>query len=141
MKKYGLLILAMVSLAVGCKHQPIDKQEADAIVTQYIKKNFKADDNTERAVYYYNNFEEKWIEISFWDDEDEDIIAENAFVYYIDEDFDMGYRFPHPYRIILVQKENGKYTVSVRSTRPYVKSDNYWNWTWLYSFVNGQFRN
>lgn len=139
MKKYGLLILAMVLLAVGCQRQPIDKQEADAIVTKYIKKNFKANDNIERAVYYCNRLNDERIELSFWYEEDEDIIAENAFVYCIDENFDAP--LPHAHRIILVQKENGKYTVSIRSTRPYVKSDNYWYWNWLYSFVNGQFLN
>lgn len=139
MKKYGFLILAVALLAGGCQHEPIDKQEADAIVTKYIKKNFKSNDNTERAVWYYNGLEEERIELSFWYEEDEDIIAENAFVYCIDENWNMG-QFPHPHRIILVQKTNGKYTVFQRSTMPSVHP---WvnDWDFLFFFVNGEFWN
>ncbi len=139
MKKYGFLILAVALLAGGCQHEPIDKQEADAIVTKYIKKNFKSNDNTERAVWYYNGLEEERIELSCPYEEDEDIIAENAFVYYIDENWNMGDRFLHPHRIILVQKKNGRYTVFQRSTSPYTSS--YEDWTLLFFFVNGEFWN
>ena len=137
MKRYAFLILAGALLAGGCQHEPIDKQEADAIVTKYIKKNFKSDDRTERAAYYYNRLDEERIEMSFWYEEDEDIIAENAFVYYIDENWNMGDRFLHPHRIILVQKTNGKYTVYQRSSYPSSGSDA--NWNLLYMFAHGQF--
>lgn len=135
MKRYGLFILAVALLAGGCQHEPIDKQEADAIVTKYIKKNFKSDDRTERAAYYYNKLDEEWIEMSFFSEED--IVAENAFVYYIDEMFGAYGPSPHRYRIILVQKENGKYTVYQRSSYPSAGSDA--NWNLLYMFANGQF--
>ncbi|MDE6440126.1 MAG: membrane lipoprotein lipid attachment site-containing protein [Bacteroidales bacterium] len=132
MKRYVFLILAVALLAGGCQRQPIDKQEADAIVTQYIKKNFKADDRTERVVCYYNKLEEERIELSFLSEED--IVAENAFVYYIDEMF--GAYGPHPFRIILVQKENGKHTAYQRSSYPSVAGD---NWSLLFYFANDQF--
>ena len=82
MKKSKLLMLLMVLLAISsCEHKPIDKQDSDNIVTQYIKKNFKSDDRTERAAWYYNSLEEDRIELSFTQVGEESIIAENAFVY------------------------------------------------------------
>ncbi len=143
MKNYRWLILAMVLLAVGCQKQPIDKQEADAIVTKYVNKHFKSDDRTERAVWYYKRLDDERIELSFWIEGDEDIIAENAFVYYIDENWNMGDMFPHPHRIILVQKKSGKYTVFQRSTRPCAHPWGPWenDWALLYMFADGQFWN
>lgn len=140
MKKYGFLILAVALLAGGCQHQHIDKQEADAIVTKYIKENFKSDNRT-RAAYYYNELEQERIEMSFLSGE-ESIIAEDAFVYYIHEGFGVSDYLSCPYRIILVSKKNGEYTVFQRAVSPYVHPQGEWdNWTLLYMFANGQFWN
>ncbi len=141
MKKSKLLMLLMILITISsCDHKPIDKQEADNIVTQYVKKNYKSNDNTLRAVWYLNRLGEERIEISFAIEGEESITAENAYVYYIDENVDIGDVMPHTFKIMVVQKDNGKYTIHQRMWRPYIPTlsqlENYW--TILFFFENNK---
>lgn len=133
-----MLLMALLVIS-GCEHNPIDKQEADNIVTRYVKKNYTSNDNIQRAVWYLNRLEEERIELFFGMDGEENIVTENAFVYYIDENCYIGDNIPHSYRIIIVQKKDGKYTLHERHTSPGVVSSPWENdWMLLFFFENNQ---
>lgn len=59
-----MLLMALLGIS-GCDQKTIDKQDADNIVTRYVKKNYTSNDNIQRAVWYLNRLEEERIELFF----------------------------------------------------------------------------
>lgn len=128
-KLIGLcLLFAGIFLLTGCPNKPFGKRDADVIVKKYVKKEVKPQ-RPDCETYYFNKLEVNRIELVFFPEKDT-IVAENAFVYYIDE-MPMA-NLSHPIRLMIVSKYDGKYEVYHKEWIPEVSYNLYGSvWTLL----------
>ncbi len=115
MKAYWILALSLLPLS-ACKHEPVNRKEADKIAINYAKHN--APDKNDYRLYYYDFHDTN--PIQFWDwSKENSIVAYDAFVYFLDEHYHANWA--HPCRYIVIQKQNGKYTIYHWRTPPRIE--------------------
>ena len=113
MKRHWILVLPLFLLG-ACHQKPIDRQEADNIARTYAKRN--APDPSDYRLYYYDDDANP---IKFWNwAKDDSIVAYDAFVYFMDEHYHANWT--HPCRYIVIQKQDGQYTIYHWTTTPRV---------------------